>query len=114
MTNELRRYFAAQPPATRRTLKAIRTTLRAALPGADDVISYKIPALRRDGRIVLWYAGWTSHISLYPVGPALAKTLGSAVKGLEMAKGTLRFPLERPPSAALLKKIVRARLAQMG
>jgi uncharacterized protein YdhG (YjbR/CyaY superfamily) len=111
---ELRAYFAAQPPAVRRILKQVRADLRAALSGADDVISYKIPALRVDGRIALWYAGWKNHVSVYPVGPAIVRTLGRAVANLETAKGTLRFPLERPPSAALLKRIAKARLAQMG
>jgi uncharacterized protein YdhG (YjbR/CyaY superfamily) len=113
MSPELRTYFAAQPPAVRRILKKMRTDLRAALPGAEDAISYKIPALRLGGRIVVWYAGWKSHVSVYPVTPALVRALGPAAAKLETAKGTLRFPLERPPSAALLKRIAKARLAQL-
>jgi uncharacterized protein YdhG (YjbR/CyaY superfamily) len=59
-------YLAAQPDAARRVLERLRRTIRAALPGADETISYGIPAYKLHGRVVLYFAGWREHYSLYP------------------------------------------------
>ena len=112
-TSSLSAYLAGLPPAVRRQVRRIRTTLRAAAPGAVDVISYGIPALRLDGRILLWYAGWKAHTSLYPLTPAVRRALGDAIASYATSKGTIRFPLEDPPPVALLRKIVRARVAEL-
>lgn len=107
----LRDYLATQPPLQRRALRAIRSAIRAAVPGAVDGFSYGIPACRVDGRILVWYAGWKEHASLYPITPPVRRAVGTSLKGYVVSKGTVRFPLDRAIPSALVKKLVRARLA---
>ena len=61
--------------------------------------------------MLLWYAAWKHHTSLYPIGPDIVRA-HPEMKGLETAKATVRFPLGKPPSATLLKKLVKARIAR--
>lgn len=109
----VRAYLAAQPPAQRKALKTIQAAIRAAAPGGADAFSYRIPAYRHDGKLLLWYAGWKAHVSLYPVTAPMKRALGAAIAGYETSKGTLRLPLERPVPVALVKRVARARLAEV-
>ena len=110
---EVREYISAQPTKTRAALKQLRTMLRAAAPKAADGFSYRIPCLRVDDRPLVWYAGWKNHVSLYPMGDAIRKRFAGALEGYETSKGTIRFPLDELPSAGLVKRLVKARLAEM-
>src|SRR3954462_5774219 len=107
----VRKYRAAQPPATRRPLRRIRELIRAAVPGALDGISYGIAAVRVDGRLLLWYAGWKAHCSIYPVTPAMRKALGRHLGKSAVSNGTIRFPLDRPLPAMVIRRLAKARLA---
>jgi len=109
-TARLRKYFAALPPHARRYLKAVRAAIRAAAPDANEVISYSIPAFKVDGRMLVWYAAWTEHVGMYPIGPGIVSSIAAA-KRYSTSKGTIRFPLNKPVPVALVKRLVRARVA---
>jgi uncharacterized protein YdhG (YjbR/CyaY superfamily) len=109
----VREYLAGQPPATRRQLRRIRELVRAAIPGAVDGFSYGIPALRVDGRLLIWYAGWKAHCSIYPVSAAVRRALGRDLAKYAVSKGTIRFPLDRPLPATLIRRLAKARLSEL-
>jgi len=103
-------YLSRVPEPARGTLMKVRRAIRSALPEeAEEIISYRMPAFRH-GRIVVWFAAFSDHCSLFPTA-AVIEELGDELEGYAISKGTIRFPPDRPPPAALVRKIVKARLA---
>ncbi len=105
----IRAYTTKLAPATRRKLKELADTIRKAAPGAVDAFSYQIPAFRYDGKILVWYAGWTNHLSMYPLNVADRKF--ATQKGFKTAKGTVQFPLEDSLPVSLIRRLVKSRIA---
>ena len=90
----------------------MRSAIRSALPAeAVETISYRIPAFRYGG-VVVWFAAFSDHCSLFPTA-AIVEAFKKDLKHYSTSKGTVHFPLDRPLPLALIKKMVKARLAQM-
>lgn len=108
--NSIDAYVAAAPAAVRPMLKEIRRTIRTAAPGAEEIISYRMPAFRQHG-ILVYFAAFKQHIGLFPPVSGDAR-LEKAVAPFAGPKGNLRFPLDRPIPYALIERIVRLRVKQ--
>jgi uncharacterized protein YdhG (YjbR/CyaY superfamily) len=102
-------YIAAQPAAVQEILERVRSAIRGATPEAEEVISYNIPAYRLHGGVVLYFAGWTEHYSLYPAGGRLVAAFKEELAPYEISKGTIRFPLAVPVPVKLIARIARFR-----
>ena len=105
-------YLAAVPEPARSTLNKVRAAIRSALPAeATEGISYGIPTFKYNGSVV-WYAAFSKHCSLFPGSLAVIKAFKNDLKDFPTSKGTIHFPLNKPLPTALVKKIVKARLAE--
>jgi uncharacterized protein YdhG (YjbR/CyaY superfamily) len=103
-------YIADFPRTVQSVLRRVRSTIRKALPGAEEVISYRIPAYRIHGSTVLYFAGWKNHYSLYPSTDRLVKAFKDELAPYEVNnKGTIRFPLSEPVPAKLIAGIAKFR-----
>jgi len=113
MAARVRQYLERLPPESRKVLTALRRTIRANAPGATEALSYGIPAFRFEGKILIWYAAWKEHTSLYPMTPTVKRALGEALEGYSLSKGTIRFPLDEKLPLMLVRRIVKARLNEI-
>jgi uncharacterized protein YdhG (YjbR/CyaY superfamily) len=109
--NDLDIYLARVPEDARATLETVRKRIKAVIPEAVEVISYQIPAFKYKGRMLLWLAAWKDHCSVYPISQRVRETCEKELKAYDTSKGTIRFPVGEPLSAAFVKKIVKARIA---
>jgi uncharacterized protein YdhG (YjbR/CyaY superfamily) len=104
-------YLARVPESSRSTLNKMRATIRSAVPkDAVEIISYGIPAFKQE-RILVWYASFSNHCSLFPTS-AIIEQFKNDLKPFSKSKGTIQFPTDKPLPTALIKKIVKARVAQ--
>jgi len=110
---QVRSYIAAQPARTARELRKLRAAIRAVAPGAVEAFGYGIPGFRLYDQPLVWYAGWTYHTSMYPMTAVIRRAYADELKGYKMATGTIQFPLSEPLPLALVKRLVKARVAEV-
>ena len=102
-------YIATQPESVQPILQRVRGTIQKAMPRAEEVISYQIPAYKLNGGAVLYFAGWKQHYSLYPASDRLVKAFKGELAPYQVSKGTIRFPLSEPVPAKLIAGIAKFR-----
>ena len=105
-------YIAAQPAPARPVLQWVRATIRKALPGAVEGISYQIPVYKLDGRMVLYFAGFQHHYSIYPATAGVVGALKRELAGLLHSKATIRFSYADAIPARLITRIAKLRAAE--
>lgn len=98
-------YIQSFPDATRTVLEHVRQTIHRAAPDAVETVSYGIPTFDRNGKHLVFFAGWKQHISLYPI-PAGDSAFQQDIAPYKNAKGTLRFPLTKPIPYDLVARTV--------
>jgi len=104
-------YLAGVPEPARSTLNKIRAAIRAAVPPqATESISYRMPAFKYKG-VLVWFAAFSNHCSFFPTASVIEE-FKDELKGFPISKGTIQFPSDKPPPASIVKKMVRARVAQ--
>jgi uncharacterized protein YdhG (YjbR/CyaY superfamily) len=100
-------YIARQPEDVQRILQRVRSTIRKAVPGAEEVISYQIPTYKLHGGYVVYFAAWKQHYSLYPASDRLVAAFKDDLAPYEVNKGTIRFPLSQPVPVKLTERIAK-------
>ena len=106
-------YLAGLPREQRTALEAIRKTIGAAVPNGEECISYGVPAFRVDGKVLVGFGAASRHCTFFPMSGTITAAHQEELSGYDTSKGAIRFPAERPLPAALVRKIVRWRLAEM-
>ncbi len=106
-------YLAGLPRDQRIALEGIRKAIRAAVPRGEECFSYGVPAFRLDGKALVGFGASSRHCAFYPMSGTVTAAHAAELSGYDTSKGTIRFPAERPLPAALVRKLVRWRLAEM-
>jgi uncharacterized protein YdhG (YjbR/CyaY superfamily) len=113
-SNTVDEYIATQPPATQIVLERVRGAIRTAVPDAEECISYQIPAFRFKERILLYFAGWKEHYSVYPASDAMMAAFPAELDQYRVSKGTLRFPISEPVPVKLIARVAKFRAQEIG
>jgi uncharacterized protein YdhG (YjbR/CyaY superfamily) len=109
----VRAYFASLPSDARSHLKKIRDIIRAAAPRVAESISYGIPTFKIDGERFIYCAAFKNHVSLYPMTAAIRSAFADELKNYKTSTGTIQFPLAKPLPIGFVKRLVKARLAEL-
>src|SRR5438094_9784632 len=105
-------YLASVNANPRDALQKIREAIHAVAPGAEECISYGVPAFRLNGRSLVFFGAWANHCALYPGSSATLKKFRNELRDFQVSKGTIRFSTGEPLPAALVRKLVKARIAE--
>jgi uncharacterized protein YdhG (YjbR/CyaY superfamily) len=94
-------------------MNEIRRIIRSVAPDATESFSYRMPGFRLDNRVFLYYAAFARHCSIYPMGTKIRRAHAAALKGYKTSTGTIQFPLDRSLPSSLVKRLVKARVAEV-
>jgi uncharacterized protein YdhG (YjbR/CyaY superfamily) len=106
-------YLGSLPADKRTALQKLRQAVHAAAPEAEEGVSYGLPAFRLGGRPLVAFAAGANHCSFYPMSPAVIRGHAEELKGYATSKGTIRFTPDKPLPITLVRKLVRARVAEL-
>ena len=104
-------YLAALSVDKRAALEKLRKTIKATVPKAEECITYGLPAFRLDGRPLVAFGAAANHCAFYPMSSSTVEAHKEDLEGYETSKGTIRFQPGKPLPAALVRKLVKARIA---
>jgi uncharacterized protein YdhG (YjbR/CyaY superfamily) len=110
--NSIDEYIAEFPPDVRERLEQMRAIIRSAAPDATESISYAIPTFDMNGKHLVHFAGFKSHVSFFPTGSGRA-AFEEELGGYKGGKGTVQLPMDEPLPADLIRRIVEFRVAEV-
>jgi len=105
-------YLAPLSKDKRDALERIRQAIRSAAPEAEECVSYGLAAFRLDGRALVAFGASTNHCSFFPMSSQTIAAHKDDLASYDTSKGTIRFPVDKPLPASLVKKLVKARIAE--
>jgi uncharacterized protein YdhG (YjbR/CyaY superfamily) len=105
-------YLTLAKPEQRVVLEKLRRAIHAAAPGAEEYIGYGLAGFKFNGRPLIYFGAWENHCALYAASPAVQKKFQKELQGFEVSKGTICFTPEKPLPAALVRALVKARIAE--
>lgn len=105
-------YIALAKPEQRAVLEKLRKSIHAAAPGTTEYIGYGLAGFKFNGRPLVYFGAWENHCALYAASPTVQKKFQAELKGFEVSKGTIKFTPEKPLPLALVKALVKARIAE--
>jgi uncharacterized protein YdhG (YjbR/CyaY superfamily) len=111
-TKTIDEYLAGVNADHRDALQKLRETIHGVAPKAEECISYGIPAFHLNGRSLVFFGAWANHCAFYPGSSATLKKFRNELSDFQTSKGTLRFSPDKPMPVALVKKLVKARIAE--
>lgn len=114
ISSDIDAYLATLSAENRAALEKLRRSIKAALPEAEECIAYGIPAFRWNGKSVAGFSASKDHCSYFPMSGSIVAEFQKELAKYDTGKGTIRFSAHRPLSAALVKKLVQARMAEIG
>ena len=105
-------YLTNVKPDHRKTLQKLRQIIQTTAPTAEECISYGIPAFRLNRRLLVFFGAWANHCAFYPGSAATLKNFRNELKNFQTSEGTIRFSPDKPLPVALVKKLVKTRIAE--
>lgn len=113
MPSPIDEHLAEVPEVQRTALERIRAIVHAAVPDAEEGISYGVPAFRLNGKAIAGFSASKNHLTYFPMSGATTATLAEDLKGYKTSKGAVQFTLEKPLSEELIRKLLQARLDEL-
>jgi uncharacterized protein YdhG (YjbR/CyaY superfamily) len=111
---QVQSYIDGLPAEARSHMQSLRNIIRAASPGAVDSFGYGMPAFSLNGKPFVWYGAWKDHSSFYPLSGKSRHELAAKREGYKTSgRGTIQFPFDKPIPATLVRRLVKARLAEL-